>query len=373
MKHQFPARFLRSAFLAAFMAVSLAWLTLPRGATAASATAVSLSPSSQVVVAGGEFTSSVVVAPGTAIAGMQFDLTFDPSLVTVSKVEEGGLFSQGGASTFFNPGTIDNQAGSVSGSFGAITSPGQTVSAQGTFATITLTGNARTGDGTLDLLNVVASDENGDAVAVTMVDATVTIDGSDSHPAVPGLLSPANGASTGDRTPYLDWSKVTASSTVHYQIQVDNNADFSSPVVSKTWVSYSYYTVTTSLSFSTYYWRVRSVDADGNLSAWTAPWSFRVAVAVPALVSPAAGAVVTDHTPYLDWSKVSASSTVHYRLQVDNDADFSSPVASKTWISYSYYTVAASLSHGKYYWRVRAVDASGNMSAWTAPRSFTVA
>ena len=197
-----------------------------------------------------------------------------------------------------------------------------------------------------------------------------------SGPAVPALVSPANGAITGDHTPYLDWSKVTASTTVHYRLQVDNNADFSSPAVSKTSVSYSYYTVTTSLSHGTYYWRVRSVDAKGNMSAWTAPWSFTVgtvAPAVPALVAPANGAVITDHTPYLDWSKVTASSTVHYQLQVDNNADFSSPAVSKTWVSYSYYTVTTSLSHGTYYWRVRSVDASGNKSAWTTARSFRVA
>ena len=194
--------------------------------------------------------------------------------------------------------------------------------------------------------------------------------------AAPTLVSPANGAVTSDRTPYLDWTKVTASTTVHYRLQVDNNADFSSPAVSKTWVSYSYYTMTTSLSKGTYYWRVRSVDANGKMSAWTEPWSFTVATVAPAaptLVSPSNGAVITDHTPYLDWSKVTASSTVHYQLQVDNNADFSSPSVNKTWVSYSYYTVSTSLSHGTYYWRVRAVDASGNKSDWTTAWSFRVA
>ncbi len=194
--------------------------------------------------------------------------------------------------------------------------------------------------------------------------------------AAPTLVSPANGSTTGDRTPYLDWSKVTAATTVHYRLQVDNNADFSSPLINKTWVSYSYYTVTTSLSNGTYYWRVMSVDANGKTSAWAGPWSFKVATVappVPTLVSPSNGASTSDHTPYLDWSKVTASSTVHYQLQVDNNVDFSSPSVNKTWLSYSYYTVSTSLSHGTYYWRVRAVDASGNQSAWSTARSFRVA
>ena len=196
-------------------------------------------------------------------------------------------------------------------------------------------------------------------------------------PAVPVLISPADGASTSDSTPYLDWSKVTGSSTVHYRLQVDNNADFSSPVVNKTSVSYSYYTVTTTLAKGTYYWRVRAVDASGRMSDWTDSWSFIItgpaAPQTPTLVSPANGAVITDHTPYLDWSKVTAGSTVHYQLQVSKYASFSSTVVNKTWVSYSYYTVATSLSHGTYYWRVRAVDASGNKSAWSSAWSFRVA
>ena len=185
----------------------------------------------------------------------------------------------------------------------------------------------------------------------------------------PTLLSPANGSTTCDRTPYLDWTKVSAATAVHYQLQVDNNADFSSPMVSKTWVSYSYYTVTSSLSYgSTYYWRVRSVDGTGNKCAWTAPWSFKVARTgppAPGLLSPADGSSSSHHTPYLDWTKVTGCSAVHYQVQVDNNADFSSPVVKKTWVSYSYYHVTTSLLHGEYWWRVRAVDASGNTSPWS--------
>jgi hypothetical protein len=92
---------------------------------------------------------------------------------------------------------------------------------------------------------------------------------------VPTLASPANGASTSDSTPFLDWSTVTAATTVQYGLQVDNNADFSSPVISKPLVKYSYVTLPT-LSDGKYYWRVRAVDAAGNTSAWTSSWSFTI-------------------------------------------------------------------------------------------------
>ena len=114
-----------------------------------------------------------------------------------------------------------------------------------------------------------------------------------------------------------------------------------------------------------------STNSGSSTPTNTTPTS--TAVSAPTLAAPANGAVTTDHTPYLDWSQVTAASTVHYQVQVDNNSDFSSPVVSKTWVSYSYYYVTTSLSHTTYYWRVRAVDAAGKTSAWTSARSFRVA
>jgi hypothetical protein len=106
--------------------------------------------------------------PGTAIAGMQFDLHFDPSLVTVDDVKEGDLLGQGGASTFFNSGNIDSQAGTIRGAFGAITSPGETVATPGTFATITLTARKQSGSCPLSLSSVIVGDINGNSVPVSL-------------------------------------------------------------------------------------------------------------------------------------------------------------------------------------------------------------
>lgn len=55
------------------------------------------------------------------------------------------------------------------------------------------------------------------------------------------------------------------------------------------------------------------------------------------------------------------------------DADFSSPVESKTWLNNSTWTMTMVLPTGVYYWRVRAVDALGNACGWTSAWSFTVA
>ena len=163
-------------WLVVFLIMSLGLLGLPSVASAAGTTAVSVSAPTQPIGSGEQFTVSIVVVPNTAIAGMQFDLSFDASFAAVSKVEEGGLLKQGGASTFFNSGSIDNQAGRITGVFGAITGPGKTVSMQGTFATVTLTAKTQSGSCHLSLSNVVVGDMNGNPVSVSVVGGTASID-----------------------------------------------------------------------------------------------------------------------------------------------------------------------------------------------------
>ena len=168
-----------SRWLAVFLVTALGLLGLPLGlpsVVSAAATTVSVSPATQTVATGQQFTVGVAVVPGTAIAGMQFDLSFNASLAAASTVQEGGLLKQGGAATFFNAGTIDNVAGKITGVFGAITTPGATVSASGTFATITFTAKTQKGTCPLSLSNVVVGDINGIGVTTSVVNGTVSID-----------------------------------------------------------------------------------------------------------------------------------------------------------------------------------------------------
>jgi hypothetical protein len=127
------------------------------------------------VNAGAQFTVDIIVTPGTAIAGAQFNLAFNPSLVTASNVAQGNLLSQGGASTYFNPGTINNTAGTITGVAGAITTPGQSVSAGGTLATITMTASTQGGTSALTLSGVVVGDINGQAVEISVTDGQITV------------------------------------------------------------------------------------------------------------------------------------------------------------------------------------------------------
>lgn len=85
-----------------FLAALVCLLCLPSTASAAESTSVSLSAPKEPLQAGDQFSVNIEVAPSSAIAGMQFDLSFDASLVAVTAVQEGGLLSQNGATTFFS-------------------------------------------------------------------------------------------------------------------------------------------------------------------------------------------------------------------------------------------------------------------------------
>jgi hypothetical protein len=159
-------------------------------ASAQGPTIVSVSTPVQVDL-GEQFTVDILVEPETAIAGVQFDLAFDPSVVTVDSVAEGNLLSQGGATTYFNPGSIDNTAGTISGVAGAITAPGQTVSTAGIFAIITLTAGTNGGASALTLSGVVVGDINGQSVTVSVVSGQVTIN-------QPPLLDPIGARSVNE-------------------------------------------------------------------------------------------------------------------------------------------------------------------------------
>jgi len=138
-------------------------------------TIVNVAPPVQVVPQGSSFIVDVTVDPAESITGAQFDLRFNASLVSADSVTEGDLLKQGGANTYFNPGTIDNTAGMITGVAGAITTPGATVSSSGVLATIRMTAKSVGGTSPLNLSNVIVGDINGNPVSIIVDDGSAII------------------------------------------------------------------------------------------------------------------------------------------------------------------------------------------------------
>jgi hypothetical protein len=173
-----------------FVLLAMAALFLPATAFADLATAVTVVPASQNVGTGATFAVNISVVPDTAIAGMQFNLSFNASLIQVNNVTEGNLFKQGGANTSFQIlGGIDNTAGTITSVVCAILGAGS-VSQNGTFATISFTAKTTAGTSALHLSNVIVGNPQGQAVSKTVTDGNVTVTGAEAEYTITFVTDP---------------------------------------------------------------------------------------------------------------------------------------------------------------------------------------
>ncbi|MBN2789184.1 MAG: choice-of-anchor D domain-containing protein [Candidatus Delongbacteria bacterium] len=204
------------------------------------------------------------------------------------------------------------------------------------------------------------------STGASTVNVAVYGNGTPLPPSAPTLESPADGSSSEDQTPTLDWSDVPDAN--EYYIQIDNNSDFSSPEV-EALTSLSDYTTST-LAYGTYYWHVRSKNAVGY-STYSSSWTFTItepsAPATPVLVSPANGSSLDHQNPTFDWDDVTGAT--EYGILIDNNSSFTSPEIDVT-TAVSEYTVFT-LPYGTYYWKVRARSTAGT-SAFSSLWSLSI-
>ncbi len=171
---------------------------------------------------------------------------------------------------------------------------------------------------------------------------------------------------------------------MRYQLQIASDGDFAFVVMEKT-LAESEYILSDEMALaavtedSPYYWRVKAIDGAANESEWSAPRSFLVlAPPAPVPLLPEDGGEA-EAEAYFDWEDVtSSSSPVTYQLQVASAEDFTELVLEEEGLTESEYIMteegklAAVKKDAPYYWRIRAVDDTGNEGEWSAPGSFTV-
>jgi hypothetical protein len=205
-------------------------------------------------------------------------------------------------------------------------------------------------------------------------------------PPIPSLCSPPDGSVVELLPLNFDWEDVedinNTSQPVRYNFQLDNDIDFLTPEIDTTTLSSEY--LVAALQEGKYYWRVRSVDSAGNSSNWSSTWSIVVRAQcckdttpppIPLLRSPPNECILKTLPINFDWEDVydvdNLSPPVAYNFQLDNNNDFSSPEIDTITIS-SNYLVSHIREEGKYYWRVEAIDSSGNRSGWSSTWSIRV-
>ena len=166
----------------------------------------------------------------------------------------------------------------------------------------------------------------------------------------------------------ISWSTIRNAQA--YEIFVAVDSGFSQIVFTQT-VSTSDITLNSPLADGMYYVQVRAYNSDLNPGKFNKSYSFIVDTTPPAspvLVSPAHN-TNSIRRPTLQW--IGEIGGLEFQIQLDNNADFSSPEFTANTKNKSIRT--SNLSKGTtYYWRVRVNDKAGNWSGWSAAYSFFV-
>ncbi|MBN1480418.1 hypothetical protein EH223_20385 [candidate division KSB1 bacterium] len=95
-------------------------------------------------------------------------------------------------------------------------------------------------------------------------------------PEAPTLISPENNSTVSDNIPTFDWGEVSEPST--YELMVGEENSFATPEIHQTGLTATTYTPATELSETTYYWRVRAQDNNGNWGNWSTIFSFTIEI-----------------------------------------------------------------------------------------------
>ncbi len=187
----------------------------------------------------------------------------------------------------------------------------------------------------------------------------------------PTINFPASNFTPPTTRPLFDWANVSGATS--YTLQISTQQNFSTFVLNSI-ISPSAYVLPTDLPRNTLlFWRVRANGAHGS-GDWSRTRHFFSAnpPGVPVLVSPANTAVVT-LPPTLDWNDSSPAAD-YYEVQISTVSTFATFLGrgfSGRAYQSNYMPQAALSSSTTYHWRVRAVNAAGQFSAWSASRSFT--
>lgn len=89
----------------------------------------------------------------------------------------------------------------------------------------------------------------------------------------------------------------------------------------------------------------------------------------PTLFSPASNALLTDYTPTFTWETISGATS--YEIQIAEDVEFATIVASGTPVAPSFTPGSDLPYHNGFWWRVRVIS-GGMVGAWSSPRKFNL-
>lgn len=208
--------------------------------------------------------------------------------------------------------------------------------------------------------HVVSYDGSSTVVGISLA-RSFTID--TTPPDVPYNSAPKNQSVTSLSQPKLSIRPVKDAKNYTYEWSTDPNFVTNVQTASS---SHNFVTIAPAIDYGVYYWRVSSVDAALNASAWSYPYSFKVT----RMTAPKPNTSTGDTTPKFAWSTFKGASTWELAYSTDSDpTDGSGPdvVVSGLPGSAKGYTVPAPLAYGVYTWSLRQTGGT-----WMPFQAFTV-
>jgi len=179
----------------------------------------------------------------------------------------------------------------------------------------------------------------------------------------PVLVNPPDAALL---DPHITLSWNVAINAVQYKLQVARDAAFTDRVFNgKVNDEFKDFT---DLATGKYYWRVKSIEAGGLKSGWSAVRSFTVVKVFPPILYTPENLAEVGSNLTLNWS--SSDGAVQYKIQVAKDPAFTKLIVNEKITETS--KELSGLSARDYFWRVKAINAEGFKSPWSQVFRFTV-
>jgi hypothetical protein len=198
----------------------------------------------------------------------------------------------------------------------------------------------------------------------------------------PDLTAPANGATiTFPSQPFrLAWTQVLGAAK--YAVSVATDPSLGSlvgngqPIVTQA----TSFTLASPLAPSqTYYWGITPLDSGGNPGSPSPVWAFTwnwPSDTTPSVADVASAPEIQDH----EFSWTSVPGAAGYEVEVNSSVDFAAgskvccavnATTHLTTIGTTFTPTLVLQNNNAYYWRVRAVDASGNPGVWNLGPQFS--
>ena len=184
-------------------------------------------------------------------------------------------------------------------------------------------------------------------------------------PSINMIKPKQDGTITGFTTTF-SWNAVDK--TTNYELQVDNNSDFSSPEIKVTGLKTTNYKHNTQLLYGKHYLRIRAVS-NKIFSKWN-NINFTLKSPIVKIDQPKKDEIINELIPIISWNALDNAET--YRIQIDNDLDFSSPEINSENIPKTYFKLSQKIIPGNNYIRLKAINSKSYESKWCQPRKIII-